>query len=199
MMHSVVHKSCNRVLIGKTYWKSIVMPSLLYGSSVFCWKLCDMERLQKCENAVWRCVLRAPSYAPLVTLQGEVGSSCMIARDMKVKLSYEKNVRNGENELLRMMYDDMCEWTKCEWLETVREDRRRVGVQVNELDGMSNEWIKRKVYAWESDRWNEKRVQKSSISVYNECKSEIRDEGLYENDWGSVLLYRCRSNSEWEP
>ena len=106
--HSVVHKSCNRVLIGKTYWKSIVMPSLLYGSSVFCWKLCAMERLQKCENAVWRCVLRAPSYAPLVTLQGEVGSSCMIARDMKVKLSYEKHVRNGENELLRMMHDDMC-------------------------------------------------------------------------------------------
>ena len=64
-------------------------------------------------------------------------------------------------------------------------------MQVNELDGKSNEWIKRKVYAWESDRWNEERVQKSSISVYNECKSEIRDEGLYENDWGSVLLYRC--------
>ena len=68
-------------------------------------------------------------------------------------------------------------------------------MQVNELDGKNNEWIKRKVYAWESDRWNEERVQKSSISVYNECKSEIRDEGLYENDWGSVLLYRCRSNS----
>ena len=40
-------------------------------------------------------------------------------------------MRNGENELLRMMHDDMCEWTRCDWLETVREYRGRVRVQVN--------------------------------------------------------------------
>ena len=49
-----------------------------------------------------------------------MGSSSMIARDMKAKLKYEKHVRNGENELLRVMYDDMCEWNKCKWLETVK-------------------------------------------------------------------------------
>ena len=195
MTYSVIHKSCNRVLIGKTYWKSVVLPGLLYGSSVFCWNVSDIERLQKCENAVWRCVLGAPSYAPLVTLQGEVGSSSMLARDMKAKLKYEKHVRNGENELLRSMYDDMCEWNKCKWLETVKMYRERVGMQASELDDLSNECIKKKVYAWESDRWNEERMQKSTIRVYNECKSEIKDEGLYENDWGSVLLFRCRSNS----
>ena len=120
MTYSVIHKACNKVLIGKTYWKSVVMPGLLYGSSVFCWNENDIGRLQKCENAVWRCVLGAPSYAPLVTLQGEVGSSSMKARDIKVKLNYEKHVRKGENELLRRMYDDMYEWNKCKWLETVR-------------------------------------------------------------------------------
>ena len=27
------------------------------------------------------------------------------------------------------------------------------------------------------------------------CKVKIEDEDIYENDWGSVLLYRCRTNS----
>ena len=63
------------------------------------------------------------------------------------------------------------------------------------MNDVSKECIKRKVYAWESDRWNEERMKKVTLGVYNECKSEIKDEGLYENDWGSVLLYRCRSNS----
>ena len=100
MTYSVIHKACNKVLIGKTYWKSVVMPGLLYGSSVFCWNVNDIGRLQKCENAVWRCVLGAPSYAPLVTLQGEVGSSSMKARDIKVKLNYEKHVRKGRKRIV---------------------------------------------------------------------------------------------------
>ena len=182
MTYSVIHKSWNRVLIGKTYWKSVIMPSLLYGSSVFCWNLSDIGKLQRCENAVWRCVLGAPSYAPLVTLQGEVGYSSMKVRDMKGKLIYEKHVRNGENELLKRMYDDMCEWNKCKWIETVKAYREKVGMQVSELDDMSKDCIKRKVYAWESDRWNEERMQKVTLGVYNECKNEIKDEGLYEND-----------------
>ena len=36
MTYSVVHKSCNKLMIGKTYWKSVVMPAVLMGSSVVC-------------------------------------------------------------------------------------------------------------------------------------------------------------------
>ena len=89
----------------------------------------------------------------------------------------------------------MYEWNKCKWLETVKGYRETVGMNVNELDEIEAECIKRKVYAWESGMWEAERVQKSTISVYNECKSGIMDEVLYENDWGSVLLYRCRSNT----
>ena len=60
---------------------------------------------------------------------------------------------------------------------------------------MSKECIKRKVDEWETERWNEERRRKSSIELYNECKVKIEDEDIYENDWGSVLLYRCRTNS----
>ena len=32
LTYSVIEKSCHRVLIGKAYWKSGVLPSVLYGS-----------------------------------------------------------------------------------------------------------------------------------------------------------------------
>ena len=32
LTYSVIARSCNKVLIGKTYWKSVVLPSILYAS-----------------------------------------------------------------------------------------------------------------------------------------------------------------------
>ena len=37
-------------------------------------------------------VLRAPSYTPIVALQGEVGCSSVYARDMREKLKFAKYV-----------------------------------------------------------------------------------------------------------
>ena len=33
MTDSVMHKSCNKIIIGKMYWKSVVLPSVLMGVS----------------------------------------------------------------------------------------------------------------------------------------------------------------------
>ena len=32
--YSVIEKRCNKLLIGKTFWKSIALPSLLYGTNI---------------------------------------------------------------------------------------------------------------------------------------------------------------------
>ena len=34
MTYNVIEKSCNTLLIGKTYWKSVALPSILYGINV---------------------------------------------------------------------------------------------------------------------------------------------------------------------
>ena len=34
MTNSVIEKSCHRVMMGKTYWKGVVLPSALYGAEV---------------------------------------------------------------------------------------------------------------------------------------------------------------------
>ena len=34
IIYSVIEKSCNKLLIGNTFWYSIVLQSLLYGTNV---------------------------------------------------------------------------------------------------------------------------------------------------------------------
>ena len=50
MTYSVMHKSCNKIMIGKVYWKSAVLT----GASVLCWTRSELEVLQRIENGVWQ-------------------------------------------------------------------------------------------------------------------------------------------------
>ena len=34
LTYCIIEKSCNKLLIGKTYWKSIILPSILYGTNI---------------------------------------------------------------------------------------------------------------------------------------------------------------------
>ena len=34
LTYSIIVCSCSKILIGKTYWKSVVLPGILYASSV---------------------------------------------------------------------------------------------------------------------------------------------------------------------
>ena len=49
-----VKSSCDIVLVGKTIWKSMTIPQLLYGRAVVPTTELDIKKLQKIENRVWR-------------------------------------------------------------------------------------------------------------------------------------------------
>ena len=53
MALSAVYRSCDRLLIGKTYWKSVVQPSVLSASLVVVWSRQEKAKLQVVENRVW--------------------------------------------------------------------------------------------------------------------------------------------------
>ena len=50
MTYSVIGKSCSRILIGKTYWKNVALPSILYGTNIM-----DINKKgrQTAENRKW--------------------------------------------------------------------------------------------------------------------------------------------------
>ena len=51
-------------------------------------------------------MLGAHGYAPVYTLQGEVGASGVVARDIKQKPSYQKYPIDCDNDVLHEVYED---------------------------------------------------------------------------------------------
>ena len=119
MTFSVIARSCNRLLLGKSFWKSIVLPNILYGNAIVTWKKEELRRLQVQENAVWRKILGAPSYASVAALRGEIGTSTMLARDMKGKLKFVKHLLEGKNELAKQALENNLERKTDEWSKQV--------------------------------------------------------------------------------
>ena len=68
---SVTRRSCNRVLIGSTYWKSVVLPVIMYGEEIINYTKDEMHAIQKAENRVYSNVMDAPHYTPNTALRGE--------------------------------------------------------------------------------------------------------------------------------
>ena len=66
---SVISKSCDKLLIGKTYWKSVVQPRVLSAAAVVVWTKEERKLLQRVMIRVWRQILGAPVYTPVAALQ----------------------------------------------------------------------------------------------------------------------------------
>ena len=60
MTNSFIEKSCHRVMMGKPYWKGVVLLSALYGAEVIDMKEEEIDRLQKSENTAMRRIFSAP-------------------------------------------------------------------------------------------------------------------------------------------
>ncbi|MEL6606481.1 MAG: reverse transcriptase family protein, partial [Cyanobacteria bacterium J06614_10] len=57
MTYPIIAKSCNKILIGKTYWKQVALPSILFGSNIINYNETEINRLQRIENGVARKIL----------------------------------------------------------------------------------------------------------------------------------------------
>ena len=128
MTYSIISKSCNKLLIGKTYWKSCVLPAILFGTSLINMTEKDIEELQKIENCVYRHILGAPSYAPVCTLRGEVGASSMKARIIKGRIMYLKSIYDRNNNLLKEIASEM-EEKDSKWMKITQKYLREVGLK----------------------------------------------------------------------
>ena len=59
MMPAVIAKSCNKILIGKTYWKCVALPSILHGTEAIYLSNNYLPDLQIEENKALRYTVNA--------------------------------------------------------------------------------------------------------------------------------------------
>ena len=99
--YAVIEKCCNKILIGKTFWKGVALPSILMGNQVANLNLTQVNELQTIENGVYRKILGAAHGTVLETMRGDIGASLMESRIMENKILFVKNINEGNNELMK--------------------------------------------------------------------------------------------------
>ena len=194
LTYSVIEKSCNKVLVGKTFWKNVALPSILYGTSVVHLTETEIGKLQRIENGVYRKILGATKNTVAATLRGEIGASLMKTRIVQGKLKYVVDTLKGDKGILKEITLDIRE-RETKWWETVKKYMQEIDVKMYQLREMNRDELKNKTRLWDSGKWREELENKSSIEIYKQWKSEISEETIYDNTYASVILFKARSNS----
>ena len=105
--YSIVNRSCSRSLIGKTYWKSVAVPAIIYASGVINWNRSEIESLQVKQNQVCRKIYNAPRWATNTALRGEIGMSTMESRIIQSKTGYIVNRLNQGSNLIKGVVEEL--------------------------------------------------------------------------------------------
>lgn len=193
--YSVIAKSCNKIIIGKTYWKTLVLPSVLYGTNIINLTETEINKLQRIENGVYRQILGAPKYTACCTLRGEIGASSMKTRMINGRVQFIKNIQEGKNELLKEILRDMKEDGNYSWMKVTNKYLGEIELRYGDIGRLTKEKLKEMVKNWDSRKWKEEVNNKTSLKIYEREKVEIREENVYDNRPSSIILFRARTNT----
>ena len=117
---------------------------------------------------------------------------------MKTKLTYVKHILEGDSDLLKAVLQDMGRRIlHHRWLTTIHRYKEEIGMKhLSQLKDLNIEEIKKKVNDVQTRKWEEELSTKSTAEVYYRYKKEIKEESeLYDNNFMSTLLFKCRSNT----
>ena len=140
--YSVKERSCNKLLIGKTFWKSIVLPSVLYATNIINLTVDNIKELQKIENSVYRSILGAAHYSPNVTLRGEIGASLVKKRVINGRINYIKGIQSNRNKLLETIVWTFETEQETKWMKTTRKYMNVTNINFNDIRLNSKEYFK---------------------------------------------------------
>ena len=195
MTYSMINKCCNNILIGKTYWKVMVLSSVLQGLGVMSFNMEFIKQLQYIENGVFRKILGARDHTPNTVLRGEIGSSLMETRFMQTKLLFVKSILEGENELLKEILNNTVGDNKNVWNRKLNDYLRNLDINFNNINRMSKQEIRVLARHFDTTKWEKEIEKKTSIPIYRRFKTQIKEEQIYRNDFSSRLLVQARSNT----
>ena len=182
VFYSVMTRACDRLLIGKTFWKGLAMPAFLYGSEVIHYTKTELLKFQVLDNKIYRGMLRAPPMTAVEGLRGDVGASSSVARDMKNKLSFARHcLREDTNELVRFIFTQQFENEDNKWINQLKDYMKIINVSMKDLENMNFAEVRTMIDDWDTKSWNEAAAQKSTLGIYHKFKKEIEQESWFNN------------------
>ena len=195
MMYHVTGKSVNRMLVGKTYWKNMIIPKLLHGTGVMTFNAKEIGELQIQENAAYRRILNVRRRnTPISALRGEIGSSLMVTRIMESKILFTKSILKGSNKLTKQVLNVSRSEKNNLYNKTLNAYLKKFNMKFEDINTSSIEEIKTIARKWDTSKWIEDMNEKRSLKIYREFKGKLKEEKFYDNRESSRYLFEARSN-----
>ena len=111
------------------------------------------------------------------------------------ELKFAKYKANTANGLLAAIFGKLTSEARPEiWVRQPREYLGELGLDFSDVGKMDTEDIGREVNKWENNRCRRDIESKTTPELYR-SKGNLGDEGIYSNEYGSVLLFQCRTNA----
>ena len=142
-------------------------------------------------------ILGARRYTAEEGIRGEMGASLFETRLMKSRLTYiQSTLKGGRNELVEKMMKNTITCRAEAWSLYSMEKLEKIGLTLHQLETMKRRELEESLRQWDTRRWREGTVQKSSLHVYRQCRKEIGGaDHLYDNRPASTVLFQARTNS----
>lgn len=195
LMPAVIGRSSNRLLVGKTFWKGVALPKLLFSTTVIPMKQNFIQKLQSIENNALRKIFYAPKFTPNCALRGEIGISLMKTRLHKNLLNFTKHLLTSKNILVKNICETELEKNYSPWAKQVNKILFQYNLDTNILLKLTKNNINEGLKAIDNATWENTRKEKTSLKIYNDFKTEMKEEKIYNNSYASNLLFRCRTNT----
>ena len=80
------------------------------------------------------------------------------------------------------------------WVRQLRDYLGELGLDFSDVGRMDTDNIGREVNKRENNIWIRVIESKTMLELYR-SKANLGDEGIYSNEYGSVLLFQCRTNT----
>ena len=189
-----ISRCCNRVMMGKLYWKNIIIPSVLQCMGVLSFNIEEINKLQVIDYSVYRMILGGASFTPNAALRGEIGTSLMKTREIESKLLLTKSILEGENKLLQEILEKVRNKGNSKWNKHLVKCLRRANMSWGDVGRLSKEQIRSRVRKIDTVEWEEELDKKVTLEMYRNYKREMREEGIYDNRFSSKLLFKARTD-----
>ena len=194
-VNRVIETSCNKLLVGKTWWKCGILSGILLGAGVINFHAYQIEKLQAIEYRVYRGILGAIYNAPKAVMRGEIGASLMETRIIESRLTLVKSMMESENKLVRDLLNRGRGLRNYKWNKVMEEYLGKVGMRYEDMENMSKRAIKTRVRERDNRLWREELENLSSVGIYRTWKKKMREERFYDNTEASAILFGARANS----
>ena len=196
MTYSTIANACDKILVGKTFWKSIAMPSFLYASEVLEYTEEDLKTLQRIDNQVYRAIMGLPIYTASSALRSEIGTSSTKTRDIKNKILFVKHVLEaGNNELVKEIFLQQFYDQENKFIKKTKQYMEILDINLAEIENLAIEKLKRKIKELDTQMWKAEMSGKETLRIYRTYKKDIKEINWYDNTYKTKLFIRARTDT----